>query len=190
MVATFGEVTGLCALGKLRDSMKSNNEGKLVLEQKPIIRSHTLDLAYLDTLPNTTFGKAYVTFLNRNQVSPDTRAPVLFIADPELAYVMDRYRQIHDFIHTLLNLSTSLEEEIALKWFEMIHFGLPVAVLSSLIGPLRLTSDERRRLRSTYIPWAVKAARACHPLMNVYYERHMTDHLEELRQHLNVIALR
>jgi ubiquinone biosynthesis protein COQ4 len=38
----------------------------------------------------------------------------------ELAYVHQRYKEIHDFLHTLLNLGTSVPDEIILKWFEMI----------------------------------------------------------------------
>ena len=31
---------------------------------------------------------------------------VRFVDDPELAYVMQRYREIHDFTHTLLGMPT------------------------------------------------------------------------------------
>lgn len=33
---------------------------------------------------------------------PDARRPVNFVDDVDLAYVMLRYRQLHDFMHTLL----------------------------------------------------------------------------------------
>ena len=31
---------------------------------------------------------------------------VRFVDDPELAYIMQRYREIHDFTHTLLGMPT------------------------------------------------------------------------------------
>jgi len=38
------------------------------------------------------------------------------VDDERLAYVMRRYREIHDFSHTLLGLNITVEEELALKW--------------------------------------------------------------------------
>lgn len=38
----------------------------------------------------------------------DLEFQVRFVDDEELSYVMQRYRQIHDFIHVLLDLPISL----------------------------------------------------------------------------------
>lgn len=38
----------------------------------------------------------------------DERAQVKFVDNPELAYVMQRYREIHDFWHILSGLETSV----------------------------------------------------------------------------------
>lgn len=35
---------------------------------------------------------------------PDARRPVNFVDDVELAYVMLRYRQLHDLTHTILGM--------------------------------------------------------------------------------------
>lgn len=42
------------------------------------------------------------------RVSPDTRAPTRFVDDEELAYVIQRYREIHDMLHTLLGMPTNI----------------------------------------------------------------------------------
>ena len=41
-------------------------------------------------------------------VTPDTRTPVQFVDDIELAYVMQRYREIHDLVHTVLGMPTNM----------------------------------------------------------------------------------
>lgn len=42
------------------------------------------------------------------RVSPDTRAPTRFVDDEELAYVIQRYREVHDMLHTLLGMPTNM----------------------------------------------------------------------------------
>ena len=46
--------------------------------------------------------------------------------DPELAYVMLRYRQTHDLTHLLLAQPTSLVGEVLVKWVEAIQNRLPM----------------------------------------------------------------
>jgi ubiquinone biosynthesis protein COQ4 len=91
MVATLGEVTSECTLRKLCQYMKQSEEGKRILDERPIIHSSKIDWPFLNNLPDASFGKAYVRFLKKHQISPDTRTSVQFISDPELAYVMTRY---------------------------------------------------------------------------------------------------
>lgn len=46
-------------------------------------------------------------------VTPDTRAEVKFVDDEELAYVMQRYREVHDLMHTVLGMPTNMLGELA-----------------------------------------------------------------------------
>ena len=63
-----------------------------------------------------------------------------FLDDADLAYVMQRYREVHDLHHTLLGMPTTLLGEIVVKWFEMLQTGLPMCALGAVFGPLRLKS--------------------------------------------------
>ena len=47
-----------------------------------------------------------LVFLQR--VTPDSRDSVKFVDDVELAYVIQRYREIHDLIHTILGMPTNM----------------------------------------------------------------------------------
>lgn len=114
---------------------------------------------------------------------------VKYIGNDELAYVMQRYREIHDFWHTLTGLPTTIEAEIGLKWLEFVQSGLPVAMLSAFVGPLRLSATERKRLFSVYVPWAIQCGNSCQYLLNIYYEEHMHQSLDELRQEFGFLPL-
>lgn len=46
--------------------------------------------------------------------------------------------------------------------------------------------DERRQLLRVYIPWANRAAKNAHFLMNTIYEEEFETPLEELRARLNI----
>ena len=63
---------------------------------------------------------------------------VQFVDDPDLMYVMLRYRQVHDLLHTVLGMPTNMLGEIVVKWVEALQTGLPMCALGALGGPIRL----------------------------------------------------
>ena len=78
------------------------------------------------------------SYLFFQQIHPDDRPPVKFVDDPELAYVMVRYRETHDLVHTLLGMPTHLLGEIIVKWVEALHTGLPMCITGAMLAPVRL----------------------------------------------------
>ena len=84
---------------------------------------------------------------------PDDRDAVKFVDDEELAYVMLRYRQTHDFAHVVCGLPPTLYGEVVLKWFELAQTGMPMCALSATVAPLRLSRRERSlfRLYNAYL---------------------------------------
>ncbi|KAK3747964.1 hypothetical protein QZH41_019440 [Actinostola sp. cb2023] len=122
-------------------------------------------------------------------ISADTRTPVKFVDDTELAYVIQRYRDVHDFMHVLSGIPTvSVAGEIAVKWFEMVHTGLPMCALASFFGPLNLnvTAQQRQDLLLHYIPWAVSAGLKANFILNVFFERRFEEPLDTIREELNL----
>ncbi len=79
MVAALGETTAGPALPRLRDAMLESPEGRRILKNRPRINSSTIDMNALSHLPEGTFGRSYVTWLDRCGVTPDTREPVRII---------------------------------------------------------------------------------------------------------------
>ena len=119
--------------------------------------------------------------------SPDGRSEVCFVEDPELRYVIQRYREIHDYMHALTGLGRSVLDELTLKWFEMVQTELPLCSLASFVGPLRLPPSEQLRLIKTGIPWAAAYGASSRFVMNVYFEKHFERDVEDLRQELRLV---
>ncbi|KAJ3374685.1 Ubiquinone biosynthesis protein [Allomyces arbusculus] len=187
MVAAVGETTGRAALVRLRDQMLRSSTGRRILRERPIITSETFPPARLEALPESTLGGAYYHgFMQKHGYVPESRVPVHFIDDAELAYVMLRYRQVHDLWHAMTGLPPTVEGELALKAFEFAQTGLPMTALGAALGPVLLSHRERARLVSTYLPWAVMAGTRAKPLMNVYYEEVLEEDLDALRKELRV----
>lgn len=64
--------------------------------------------------------------------------PVRFLDDPDLAYVMSRYRESHDLVHAALNMPTNMLGEVAVKWIEALNIGLPMCWGAAVFGAARL----------------------------------------------------
>eukprot|EP01132_Coremiostelium_polycephalum_P003802 gene3802-4731_t len=184
MVAALGEVTGGCAVSAMRKKMEQDPIGRELLRDKPRIRLSTYP-ENLHLLPRSTFGGAYYHFMSSHGYSADERTEVRMIEDDTDAYVMQRYREVHDFWHVLSGIETNVLGELAVKWLEMVQTGLPSTALSAFVGPLRCTGEERRLLIEEMIPWALRCGRNSKFLMNIRYEDHWEDNIDDFRKFLN-----
>jgi ubiquinone biosynthesis protein COQ4 len=186
MVAALGEATATpYFIYRLRDAMLSDPTGRRILRDRPRITSKSMRLEYLRTLPPNTVGHNYAAWLDREGVTPDTRDPVQYIDDEECAYVMQRYRECHDFFHALTGLPVFAEGEIALKGFEFANTLLPMTGLS-LFAVTTLKKKARERFWSTYLPWAVSNGIKSQEVINVYWEEELKTDVEVLRKRLGI----
>ncbi|OWB54877.1 hypothetical protein B5S28_g737 [[Candida] boidinii] len=187
-IVALGESTAFpFVLRNLRNEMLSDPVGRQILRERPRMTSTSLDLDYLKSLPDNTMGKTYVKWLEREHCSPDTRVQVRFIDDEELAYVFQRYRECHDFYHSITDLPIVREGEIAVKFFEFLNLGIPFAGMGALFAPFNVKRpDERERLFKIYYPWALKTSANCKSLINVYWEKVMERDVSELRAELGI----
>lgn len=112
MIACLGEVTGESALRYMKQKMVETDEGAEILSEKPRINSKTVAFEKLIKMPENTLGRIYADFMRENKITADSRLPVQFIADPELAYVMQRYREVHDLVHASLFMKTTMLGEV------------------------------------------------------------------------------
>lgn len=165
--------------------MLADPTGRRILRDRPRITSETLQMSYLRTMPENSVGRAYAKWLDREGVSPDTRDQVKYIDDEECAYVMQRYRECHDFYHAVTGLPIFVEGELALKALEFLNTLLPMTGLS-LFAYVRMKPAEKERFLSLHLPWAVRAGLSSKELINVYWEEVLEKDVDELRAELNI----
>lgn len=165
--------------------MLADPTGRRILRDRPRITSTSLNIPYLRSLPPNTVGGIYAAWLDREHVSPDTRAPVRYIDDEECAYVMQRYRECHDFYHALMGMPTMREGEVALKAFEFMNTLLPMTGLS-VFAAATLKPKEKERFWKMHLPWAIRAGLRSGELINVYWEEVLEMDVGELRKQLNI----
>lgn len=191
MIALLSELSGEPMLPRLREQMLESAEGRRLLLERPAINTASVDMAYLRSLDENTFGKQYVRWLDWCNVGPDTRAKVRYIEDPELAYVMQRYRECHDFYHVMCLMPVSHLGETVVKVFEAAHMGLPVAFLSSIAGPVRLSNEERAALfgiggaggiQGGLAGWAWRMGKKTKLLIGIRWEEMWERDFDELRR--------
>lgn len=186
LIAVLGETTATpYFIYRLRDAMLSSPCGRRILQDRPRITSQTMSMAHLRTLPANSVGRTYATWLDREGVSPDTRDVVKYIDDEECAYVMQRYRECHDFYHALTGLPVMVEGEVALKAFEFANTLLPMAGLS-LFAVTRLKPAERSRFWKIYLPWALHNGIRSKEIINVYWEEELERDVDDLRKELGI----
>lgn len=134
-------------------------------------------------MTSTAHAHAHALFTSPH---PTLLLKVRYIDDPELAYIMQRYRECHDFYHVVLGFPVNVSAELVVKWFELANMGLPVALLSSVFGPLRVKSDRRRRLVSTYLSWALRCGSQAKPLIGIRWEERWEMKMDDLRRELGI----
>ncbi|KAM3064962.1 Ubiquinone biosynthesis protein [Clarireedia jacksonii] len=186
LIAALGEATATpYFIYRLRDAMLSSPTGRRILRDRPRISSKTLSMPHLRSLPANTVGRCYADWLDREGVSPDTRDTVKYIDDEECAYVMQRYRECHDFYHAITGLPIVREGEVALKAFEFANTLLPMTGLS-MFAVTSLKPAERRRFFTIYAPWAFSNGLKAEEMINVYWEEQLESSVEELREQLGI----
>ncbi|KAL3420203.1 Ubiquinone biosynthesis protein COQ4, mitochondrial [Phlyctema vagabunda] len=186
LIAALGEATATpYFIYRLRDAMLASPTGRRILRDRPRITSKTMSTTYLRTLPENSVGRAYVEWLDREGVTPDTRDAVQYIDDEECAYVMQRYRESHDFYHALTGLPVVIEGEVALKAFEFANTLLPMTGLS-MLAVVRLKPAERARFFNIYLPWAISNGLKAEEVITVYWEEQLTRGVSELRAELGI----
>jgi len=190
LVSALGDLTSYPILLDIRDKMRKDPVGRRILEEQPRINTDAVHMNYLSELPVNTFGNRYAEFMSEHEFTPDERPLVKYIPDYELAYIMQRYKEIHDLLHVILCYDVDVDNELAVKWFEMIQLGLPSAVLSAFVGPLMLDSNTRKNLIIQQLPKVAENAYNCPFIMNVYFEKEWETDIDEFRSKLHISPMK
>ncbi len=132
-LSEFDDLTNHYTLYKVRARMQRSPTGSRILSDQPRIQN--LDFTKFASLKPNTLGHQYYQFMSSHKFNPNDRPLVKPIDDYELAYIKQRYKEIHDLIHVLLDEThISLLSEMKVKYFEMANLQLPVRLSELLSG--------------------------------------------------------
>ena len=177
------EITGRPRFRRLLAELGQTPEGQRLLAERPELSSDRVDFTRLRALPATTFGGAYARHLDDNGITADYQAAATrHVDDPDIAYLMRRFRQTHDVWHTLLGLGIAGHEEVIIHSFSYGQLRLPVSALIMVFGTMKHLVLERRwgALRHSMLD-AYRAGRDAAPLMPVYWEDQWDEPLDAVR---------
>lgn len=189
MIACLAETTSGNALDHCLNEMQKTSEGQRILKEKPRINSSTVNLSWLKSLPEGTLGRTYSNFLEVNNVTPDSREPTKFVDDIEQAYVMQRYREVHDITHAVLLMPTTMLGEVTVKWIEALQTKLPMCVGGAIFGAARLRPRQRKLYLNYHLQWAISTGRNANFLLGIYFEERWEQPLEEFHKEMNIVPL-
>ena len=185
------EITGRPAYRRLLAELRADPEGQRLLRERPELSSELVDYDALRRMPETTLGGAYVRHLDNNGITADYQAAgTRHVEDPDMAYLMRRFRQTHDVWHALLDLGITGHEEVVIHAFSWGQMRLPVSAMVVAFGSMKHIVLEgrwgalRHSLREAY-----EVGRDAEPLIKVIWEDQWAEPLEGVRARYNVRPL-
>lgn len=182
------EITSRDRFAALLTEARAGGQVPAMLQERPVLAPGSVDLSALRQLPATTLGGAYVRHLDAHglemYVDP---TPADHVPDPDVRYLIHRYRQVHDIWHVLLGLGTRGHEEVLVHAFVLGHLGLPVSAMVVFFGTLKHVVMERRWsvLRHELLA-AFASGREASPLLMVCWEQQWSRPLAEIRRHYRI----
>lgn len=162
--------------------------GRQVLAEKRDLLDTLRDRAYLESLPEGSFGRTYAEFTAREQITADglveasqgaSYSPV--DRGEDRARFLARYRDLHDLEHVLTGYGRDLRGEVALLSFDLAQsfsLGLAVIVATSLF------ESDREQWRLVREGWRRGKGAAWSP--GADWEALLPLPLGEVRQRLSV----
>jgi ubiquinone biosynthesis protein COQ4 len=185
------EITGRPAYRRLLETLSATPDGRRLLSERPELSSDHVDYDMLRKLPADTLGGAYVRHLDTNHLSADYQAAATrHVDDPDMAYLMRRFRQTHDVWHALLGIGVTGHEEVLTHWFSYGQLRLPVSALIMVFGTMKHFVLEKRwgALRHSALE-AYRAGRDADQLLGVIWEDQWDEQLDVVRARYNVRPL-
>ncbi len=141
----------------------SQPEGRKLLEEKPCLLDALSDRTWLRGLPDGSFGRTYLAFVEKNGL--DAAGLVEADAaggaaererdlDADRRWLADRGRDSHDLWHTLTGYGTDEAGEASLLAFTFASYPNPgiavILLFAALLGPKTLTFQWERYLWQAY----------------------------------------
>ncbi len=185
------EITGRRRFRAVAHELEATPEGRRLLAHRPELSTRDVDYEQLRALPASTLGGAYVRHLDTNRITADYQAAATqLVDDPQIAYLMRRFRQTHDVWHALLGVGIAGHEEVLVHYFSWGQLRLPVSALVIMFGTVKHMVLEARWQTLRYAATdAYRIGKHAAPLIGVFWEELWERPLERVRADHGIVAL-
>jgi ubiquinone biosynthesis protein COQ4 len=177
------EITGRRSFERFLAANRHDPDVARLLRERPELDDQHLDFDALRVLSPGSLGREYMRHLDDNQLSALSQAAgTQHIDDPDMAYLMRRFRQTHDLWHALLALGVAGHEEVIIHAFSWGQCRLPVSAMVVFFGTIKHIVLEQRwsTLRHALLE-AYRIGRDAAPLLPVYWEEQWSDPIDLVR---------
>jgi len=135
--------------------MRASEQGRRILAARKSVLDVLADRPRLRTLPEGTLGRAYAHFADDNQLFPEELAEAVIEAraatggqvpgaTPELAFLQDRYRDLHDIWHVVTGYGTDLAGEYGIVALQSKQVGYRAMAITGFLSTLMTSIAQRR----------------------------------------------
>lgn len=160
--------------------LKSNPEGRRLLQERPRLDARSLRVDELARQPAGTLGHAFARFFREQHIEPFvSRTPI----QDDVDYVVNRLRETHDLWHVLTGYGTYPTGEVELQAFSYGNLGNSSSLVFLSYVPGVDTSKGIESLPG-WLEAAYRRGQAFRPLIGVHWEDHWGTPLAELREEL------
>ncbi len=174
---------------RLLARFRASPSGRRLLQSRPQILGLLRDRAALEQTPEGSLARAYLAFLEREQISAEglVQASVegdtgVFARGGDFDYVGERLRDTHDLWHTVTGYHGDLYGEAALLAFTMVQTRNPGVALIVLAALLKARDPRLVRM----VAHALAASARAQWLPPVEWEQLLTLPLEQVRRRLRI----
>lgn len=168
------------------ESMMSDRHGRSILKTRPKITDETIALA--SQLPSGTLGKGLSDYLLVNKGAMAATASA--VQDPYEAYVLDRFREVHCYLHVLTECKRTALSEACLHAMEYYHTGLPSAAMAALGKLPEMSPAQLMQFFQSGVAWAQRnSPPTTANALNVRWEELLHKPITEVRNHIGIVRL-
>jgi ubiquinone biosynthesis protein COQ4 len=180
-------------LGRIARRMQSDAVGQRLIAQRPDLVAKLTDRAALARLPEGTFGRAYLDFVERENISAaGIRAAAAQGMEGTLPapldFVSGRMRDTHDLWHVVTGYSGDVLGETALLAFLFAQTFNPGVALIIALGLLKTAGTEQGPSARATIVDGFQRGRRTRWLPAVEWEQLLAMPLSDVRAELNAGA--
>jgi ubiquinone biosynthesis protein COQ4 len=196
-VFTIIESLSFDTMERITAGLRRSETGRALLEKKPDIVEVLADRAALARLPEGSLGRAYLDFVERENISAqgirDAGMKGSTLSEPlpaPLDWVHGRMRDTHDLWHAVTGYHGDVLGETALLAFTLAQTKNPAIGLILGIGVLKTSGAPDARMARATIFDGFRRGRKAAWLPAVDWEPLLALPLEEVRRRLDIEAPR